>query len=611
MNRVFPGRTLFVTAYILITIGFLTIHFTRVESFSTVLNGIVVKGRSSVGTSLSAPQIRRLKVNVNGLELSLRKSDKAILITDDGIRHYLDITGWERDIDSVRILFSEGAGLTIRSNPHDSSVLLIPEIPTTVPPVRSLELPLKPEKNVIISAVQGHPGTLSISAPDMEYVASLPSDSSWDSKLFRLNLVVLDKADPILEITDDHHGGGLDAAEWFNQGNLPTLAVYQGTVKDWLSETRNGWKTGIEIKGTAEWSDVLAAAVLADAVMQGQLPSKLASIVSLADSYSGKIGWLPSPFLGNIINQSRVHRQEIGREARNIISALKNKSPDFNLERPLTALLDSGFSSEASLMLSSTRQAPLSEATNSGIISRLLILQEAAELSIDDPVGDPALRKSYFDNFIIPNIFWVKDGLWLIEEDGSINLSHSIAAGVLLIIEAQMNNDNLYQSVGRQLIISALNYSADNGYIPGKLLFETDGEVTSEGSIPPEKLYSSIANAPAYPRHVSLAQELGSGSWAITSAERFSLRSTPRETAISMDFPPGSIHHLAIQGIKSFNVLYMNGIRWNGDPNFQRYYAGWYYDQASETLYVKIRHKEKTETIRILYYEPEETAVKE
>ena len=54
----------------------------------------------------------------------------------------------------------------------------------------------------------------------------------------------------------------------------------------------------------------------------------------------------------------------------------------------------------------------------------------------------------------------------------------------------------------------------------------------------------------------------------------------------------------------------MNGIRWNGDPNFQRYYAGWYYDQANETLYLKIRHRVKTETIRILYYEPEETAVK-
>jgi hypothetical protein len=75
-----------------------------------------------------------------------------------------------------------------------------------------------------------------------------------------------------------------------------------------------------------------------------------------------------------------------------------------------------------------------------------------------------------------------------------------------------------------------------------------------------------------------------------------------------VDFPPGAIHHIVIRGIKKFNVLYMNGIRWNGDPNFQRYYAGWFYDQANETLYMKIRHRAETETIRILYYNPEETS---
>jgi len=60
-----------------------------------------------------------------------------------------------------------------------------------------------------------------------------------------------------------------------------------------------------------------------------------------------------------------------------------------------------------------------------------------------------------------------------------------------------------------------------------------------------------------------------------------------------------------IRGIKKFNVIYMNGIRWNGDQNFQRYYAGWFYDETAETLYIKIRHRVKTETIRILYYEPD------
>jgi len=610
MNRNFPGRVFFISAYAILAIGFLTIHFTRVENFSTVVSGITVKGRSSVGTSLSEPQIRQLKIYASGLELSFRKNNKAILVTDDGIRHYLDISRWEFEEDSIRVFFSDDVSLKILSNSHEGNISIIPEVPATVPPVRSLEFPFAPGARVAISTNQDRPGTLSIVTPDMEYIASLPSESIWNPEEKRLNLVVLNKADPFLEISDDHRGGGLDALEWFNQGTAPSPAVYEGAVETWLAASRSSWKSRTEIKGSNQWDDDLAAAVLADSVQRGNLPSALASITSLGDRYPKAIGWLPSPYLGNIVNQSRIHRQQFGTEARNLAASLKNGSPEYGTIQPLTALLDSGYSTEAVLLVDYTRKFPNAEASNTEIIDKLKILSEAEELSLDDPVNDPELRKRFYDTFIIPRVFWVKDGLWLIEEDGSISLNLTVSAGVLLMKEAQKNNDNLYQAIGRQLILSALSYSEEDGSIPEKLFYKADGAVTREGSIQPEQLYPLIVNPPAYPRHVSLAKELGAGSWALTGAERFTLRSTPRETTISMDFPPGSIHHLAIKGIKSFNVLYMNGIRWNGDPNFQRYYAGWYYDQANETLYLKIRHRVKTETIRILYYEPEEAVVK-
>jgi hypothetical protein len=420
--------------------------------------------------------------------------------------------------------------------------------------------------------------------------------------------VVLNKADPFIEISNDQRGEGLNAEEWFNKGTIPTPSTYEKAVSTWLSTGRSRWKSTLENKGLAQWDDNLAAAVLSDAVSRKELPSALTAIISLADRFPEEIGWLPSPYLGNIVNQGRVHRQQLGTSARILISGLKNESPDFGIESALTALLDSGFASEAADLITFTRKYPDSETANAEILHRLSILMEAEELKINNPVSDPEVRKNYFDNFIIPRIFWVKNGLWLIEKDGSINVNRSISAGILLIREAQKTNDSLYQSVGRQLVLSALSYADEKGIIPEKLLFKADGNVTREGSIPPEQIYPLILNPSAYPRHISLSQELGAGSWALTCAERFTLRSTPRETTISMDFPPGAIHHIVIRGIKKFNVLYMNGIRWNGDPNFQRYYAGWFYDQANETLYMKIRHRAETETIRILYYNPEETS---
>lgn len=616
MNQAFPGRTFFASAYVLLAIGFLTIHFTRVESFSTVVGGIAVKGRSSVGTTLSPPQIRRLRISTNGLELLLRKRAHAVLVTDDGIRHSLDIIGWEQGDHYVKVILSEGAGFTILSDPHDTAASLIPEIPVTIPPVRSLELPLEPENGVSISASMDRPGTLSIITPDMEYVASLPSDSSWSPERQRLNLVVLDKADPIVEISDDRRGGGLNAMEWLTQGTAPSDGAYEGIIEDWMAVSRSGWKSRLDTRGglwvdeegVVRWDDELSAAILADSLLNGELPSQLQSVLSIADRASGDIGWLPSPYLGNIIDQSRIHDQQLRTDAGNTITGLNAGTPNFAGKAMLISLLDSGYTAEAAQLVEAARNINSEEPGNREIIERLAVLQEANELALDDALNDPAILKGFFDAFIIPRVFWVKDGLWLIGADGSIDVNLSVSAGVLLVTEAQRNNDSVYQSIGRQLIVSALSYADDNGMIPEKIFFEGNGEVVREGLIAPERLYPGIVNSPGYPRHVSLAKELGSGSWAITAAEKFTIRSSPRETSVTLDFPAGSNHHLAIKGIKSFNVLFMNGIRWNGDPNFQRYYAGWYYDEANETLYIKIRHRVKTETIRILYYDPDEPA---
>ena len=616
MNRALPGRTFFTAAYILLAIGFLTIHFTRVESFSTVVDGIVIKGRSSIGTTVAPPQIRRLKVSVSGLELLFRKGDKAILITDDGIRHPLNVIEWSSDEKSISVGMENETGFTLVSDPHGTGITLIPRIPTTEPPVRSLELPLRPGNGTNISIPQNRPGTLAITIRNEEYIASLPSDSSWNAENGRLNLVVLNKADPVLSISDDERGGGMGAVEWYEQASTPSDNAYGNSVKTWLAAARNGWDSRVDSraglwfdeKGEARWDDQLAASILADSVEQGLLTSKLQSVMSIGEKAPREIGWLPSPYLGNIVNQSRIRETELRSTARSLAAGMEEGNPGFGVARALGTLLDSGMANEAARMTNLARTSLPPEAANSEVIHRISILHEAKALSIDDAVGDPALRKALVEQFILPRVFWVKDGLWLVEEDGSINLPLSIAAGVLLLQEAQWSNDALYQSVGRQLIISALLYSNAQGMIPERILFETDGDVIREGLVSPERFYASIVSPPAYPRHVSLAQELGSGSWALTGAERFTLRSTPRETTITMDFPAGAIHHLAIRGIKKFNVLYMNGIRWNGDPNFQRYYAGWFYDEVNETLYVKIRHRAKTETLRILYYDPDAAA---
>ena len=611
MNRVLPGRTFFTAAYILLTIGFLTIHFTRVENFSAVVGGVVVKGRSSIGTSLSPPQIRRLSLRANGTNITFRKSDRAVLVTDDGIRHSLNIENWSSEGNTLKISFNQGAAFTLKTDTHGKEIILIPEIPKTVPPVRSLEIPFHPEKGGGMTLSPNNPESLSVSTPEMKYMASLPKDSSWNPENGRLNLVVLDKADPILVISDNQRGSGLNAVEWIKQGVAPSQETYDRAVGDWLSLARNGWKATLSAStGEVRWNDALAAAVLADSVQRRDLPSQLQTILSLADRFPRAIGWLSCPYLGNIVNQSRIHTDEMSAEAKNLTAALQSGEFQPGRFQPgdksaLTVLLDFGAGGSADSLLKTIRLDARRDIPNPEAVAHLSLLHEAVRLSLEETSSDPLIRRRLFDEIIIPKIFWVKDGLWLVEDDGSIDMRINIAVADLLMEESKWNNDSQYQGIGRQMMLSMLDYADANGSVPSKILFEGEGEVIREGRIAPETLYPTVIAPPAYPRHVSLAAELGPGSWAITGAERFTVRGTPRETTITMDFPADSIHHFAIKGIKKFQVLYMRGIKWNGDPAFQRYHSGWNYDEANETLYVKIRHRSTTETIRILHYDPE------
>jgi len=414
MNRDIPGRSFFVAAYLILTIGFLTVHFTRVESFSAVVGPVTVKGRSSVGTTLSPPQIRRIRLNVNGLELGFRKNQRAFLITDDGIRHPLSVTDWNADDDSVRIVFSNDTAFEMTADPHGTGLRLIPSVPTTVPPVRSIELPFEPEGGTEMTVTADRPGTLEIRDGDREYIAELPADSRWDPGSRRLNLVVLDKADPILTIADDRRGAGLTAEEWIDQGNGPAGSAYERAVEDWIGVVRAGWESRIDPRsglwtdasGNPRWSDELASALLADAVSAGSLPSRLQDVLSAADRSPTTIGWLPSPYLGNIVNQNRVHSQELRTTARSAAAALQDGTARPAGEGLLTALVDSGYDAEAAALTDLARREPEDGAAGTDVIDRIAVLHDAVELGLDDE-SDAAVRRALFDGWIVPRIFWV------------------------------------------------------------------------------------------------------------------------------------------------------------------------------------------------------------
>jgi len=599
MNRISLGRTIFFSsAYILLAIGFLIIHFTREKHFSALVGEIAVRGKSTAGTMSSPPKIKKLIVNVGGLELLFSKLNTAVLVTEDGIRHHLEISEWKRGDDFVNIILNDGASIKVNSNEHDGSLNLSTVIPATIPPVKSAEFPLQAASGADITIHQNN--TLAVKTKNLEYMVTLPPNSLWNPRVRRL--VVNAGINSALELPDLRQGAGISATEWLDQGEAPSETTFHTVINRWNADARGGWDTRMI---SESWDDELAAAILTDALQTKQLQSQVSRIRSIAENTPETVGWLPSPIMGDIVRGGQMHARTLRTTASNTLIELEDGQPSFSKDLSLSSLYDLGFTSEATRLLRLIRQIPPPRTSNREILSRLALLREAAELSLDDAKGDFELRRRLLEDFIIERVFWIDDGLWLFNQDGRVNMESSISAARFLLAESEISKDGTMRSMGQQMIISALAYADEAGALPAKLTFSK--KVHIEGLIAPEKLYHLIINSHSFPRHVSLSKELGNGSWAITSTDNFEVKSSQDETIISCDFPIGAIHHMAIKGIDSFSLIYMRDIRWRSDPDFERYYAGWVYDEQQKILYIKLRHNVKRESIRIIHHIPEDS----
>ena len=540
MIHSYPGRMFFAAAYLVLAAVFVTTHFTRLESSETVVGGMSVKVRSSLGSRLIPPKIRRMSLDINGLQMLFRRRSRAVIVTEDGIRHALEVVSWEAGEDSLRVNLSSGAAVNFEVNPQEDALRIVPEIPATVPPVRSMELPLRARREAVIAGSADQPRVLRISSEQGDYIAYLPADSSWHAESGKLDLAIQAEAAPVLEVSLDTRIEPVNALQWFEKGTVPSDAVYTEEIERWAASVRRGWPARLSKVGVdSPWSDALAAAVLSDAAQRGGLAGSLTRVTAAAGRTPGRIGWLPSPYLGNIVNQFQGRLSEMNRTAAQLRSGISRGNPDFNVDSALTVMVDTRYRSDAEAMVRAAGDRAKTPGSRSDALARLRILQEARELGIGSQPENRSARERLIDEYLLPAVYWINEGLILMDAQGSADVNLNMAAGALMVKEGRLTGSALYGGVGRQMVISGLGYADADGLLPASLNFESEGEPRREGSSAPESVYSLITGSAAYPRHLSLAGELGAGAWALTAAGNFSLRDTGDETVITMDFPAG------------------------------------------------------------------------
>ena len=91
--------------------------------------------------------------------------------------------------------------------------------------------------------------------------------------------------------------------------------------------------------------------------------------------------------------------------------------------------------------------------------------------------------------------------------------------------------------------------------------------------------------------------------WAWTCAQEIEvLENTARTLVLRIRFPEGRSHYLTLYGIRPFYRIELHDIPFRSDPRFELYNSsGYQYDASTRILYLKMKHKNEYETVRLSF----------
>lgn len=115
-----------------------------------------------------------------------------------------------------------------------------------------------------------------------------------------------------------------------------------------------------------------------------------------------------------------------------------------------------------------------------------------------------------------------------------------------------------------------------------------------------------------YPHFEILAFNNGRAVWAWTCAKNISYESDNQGSIVlNVDFPLSYTHYAIITGIERFQTIYIYDLAFRTDARFETYNSsGYVYQNDSNSLLLKSRHKSQIEQIRLVYPHAGEMAAK-
>ncbi|MBN2051749.1 MAG: hypothetical protein JW760_14960 [Spirochaetales bacterium] len=599
--------------YIAIIGVLLHFQYSTDESFTRIIGNLTVTGEKTQTAITGKRGLSDLQIETFGFAFSFDDANPVLIETRDGLVHKayaLDFTPYSDGID-----IDLGKGTSIRFFLEDQGLRILPAA-SMIDSITRIHLPVTPLPGISLKRGSGLP-VLAVTDDLLEntFFASLQEGINYqDEGYFTLE----SGRNGFSELTFRSAPPGIEDpfTFWFaGKANFPTEEEYTAAVGSYLSEAAKGWETARFSRSRGTWQDGqgsevfsedIAVILLSEAAGTNRLSRVQEDMTIASADHKDALTRRSSPFLGDIINRVDLFLRKDNRSLRyqTLLNSAREGNADIFLQKDLGNIIESSankdLKEEARKILREQDHEDLSVAAALGMIDFILRFENE---------DTEKLLENIINNRIIPALVVLDSGVYLSTGDKDLlDIESSVYAGYLLRTAGEEVKSETFLSLGRSLITAALSLAEQNGFLPESLTHDGLSVRRETGVLPPEKIYLYLKENPYYPRERSLADYFGNGSWSFSSAETVAVTPGQNMYSISFTYPRGETHYIALHGIPPFSRMRLLGIDWKGDPIFQYYYSGWYYDPDTSTLFIKLRHRTERETIEIYYEQPEPSA---
>ncbi len=599
--------------YIIIIILLVYMHFGVKKQFSENYLYITLSGTTKSSSKEYEKNILSLDVIIHGIKLVFSNSTPLKIEDSNGLISKFYITGYQKNDSSIDLFFPENFKINIAAIKGNENGFLIKLESAPGKRLKKAIIPFDVDKKGTVLKSANFPIFGYKTEESVYFLTTMDDDSIIDIKQKEITLLPNKNNSFALNISEAEKGLQDPTSFWLAkntdllQKNINEITVEQ----QFVDNSYKGWRIDRFSQEQGKWFDKdrqpiyskEIASALGSELIRRRAVAANQWIFRLAEARNSEVKYLETALInGNLAPAYRQMQEKDAAAIEEITTKIKqNNISVFLIDGLVKIITDRGPYSaiqELFAMAEKINIESIDVKTAIGLASAYL---DFVFINMEKEIS---LKKfNTIVDTIILNKFIINDkGLFMIVMGDKSESLYTAKVAVLLKKAAKITERPVLENIGNRLAHSLILFTDELGLLPESIYADKKGVKNSEGKIEPEYIYPALISAQYMPAVRTLKDYFFPGTWIATCASSVNaVKTSDNKFNIETTFPIGETENIIIQGIPSVSRILFYGVNWNSASDFERYYTGWVYNSETQTLFIKLQHRQEKEIIEISF----------